>query len=185
MVLNNFFVYFFFSWCFNPSSSLYLWFEYVLIMLKISFSIWFFDFETCFCSPIITCLRHQKTETTNSPNHEFNVVQKGQQTFRKPFIMVNYFLCITLKNIFTLSKIFYSTLNWWIRGSVFWCLEKVSRNCFPLLKYASKSFDISTMNIKTDVDKNSGVFLSFGCKYFLSKCLMLMYTVQYLLMYNY
>ena len=40
-----------------------------------------------------------KNETTNSPIHEFKVLHKGQRAFQTPFLMVYYFLFITLKNI--------------------------------------------------------------------------------------
>ena len=47
-----------------------------------------------------------KNETTNSPIHEFNVLHKGQRAFKKPFLIVYYFLFITLKNILSLALSF-------------------------------------------------------------------------------
>ena len=48
---------------------------------------------------LLTCSWHQKHKTTNSRIHEFKVLQRGQITFWNPFLMVCYFLFLTLKNI--------------------------------------------------------------------------------------
>ena len=72
---------------------------------------------------------HQKKRNyqfTNSPIHEFKVLQKGQRAFWNPFLMVYYFLFITLKNILSLDFFILKALkdilqhfelvNSWIRG---------------------------------------------------------------------
>ena len=44
-----------------------------------------------------------KNETTNSPIHKFKKLHKGQRAFLNPFLMVFYFIFITLKNILSLA----------------------------------------------------------------------------------
>ena len=44
-----------------------------------------------------------KNKTTNSPILEFKVLHKGQRAFLNPFLMVYYFLFLTLKNIFSIA----------------------------------------------------------------------------------
>ena len=62
-----------------------------------------------------------KNETMSSPIHEFEVLQKGQRAFQKPFLTVYYLLSITLKKIkpcfFTLKALkeilyYFEFMNW-------------------------------------------------------------------------
>ena len=48
----------------------------------------------------ITCSWHQKTKP---PIHEFKVLHKSQRAFQTPFLVVYYFLFITLKNILSFA----------------------------------------------------------------------------------
>ena len=44
-----------------------------------------------------------KNKTANSPIHEFKVLHKGQRAFLNPFLMVYYFLFVTLKKILSIA----------------------------------------------------------------------------------
>ena len=52
----------------------------------------------------VTCLWHQKNETTNSPIHQFTKVLKGSLAFMQHFKFV----------------------DWWIGDFVFWCHEQIT-----------------------------------------------------------
>ena len=69
-----------------------------------------------------------KNETTNSTIHELKALQKGQSLW-KPFLMVYYFLFITLKDILSLAFLFprhitalklRELVNWRILGFTNW-----------------------------------------------------------------
>ena len=62
-----------------------------------------FGHATLYLNLFLTCSWHQKNETTNSPIHEFKVLQNGQRGFHNPFLMVYFFIFITLKNISSLA----------------------------------------------------------------------------------
>ena len=52
-----------------------------------------------------------------SPIHQFKVLQLGQRVFQTPYLMMYYFLFVTLKNHF--NPCFFLFVNWRIRGFVF------------------------------------------------------------------
>ena len=54
-----------------------------------------FWFKKCYL--VFNLFVTSKNETTNSPIHNVKVLHKGQEAFKSPFLMVYYFLSITLK----------------------------------------------------------------------------------------
>ena len=51
-------------------------------------------------NPFSTLSVKSENETTNSPIHQFKVLYKGQRAFKKPFLVVYYFLFLTLNSYF-------------------------------------------------------------------------------------
>ena len=70
-----------------------------------------------------------KNETTNSPIHEFKVLQNVLKCFLKEKIRNNTTLKRVLKDSLAFMQ-YFKFLNWGISGFVFWCHEQVTRvNC--------------------------------------------------------
>jgi hypothetical protein len=75
----------------------------------------------------ISCSWHQN-ETTNSPIHEFKELNKGQRAFSNPFLMMYYFLFITLKSstpCFLFQRHFEALQIRELVNSFFWCHKQV------------------------------------------------------------
>ena len=67
---------------------------------------------------LLACLWHL---ITNSPIHDFKVLNKSQRAFKTPFLVVYYVVLI----YYFKNMTFCSTLNSWIGEFLFWCQEQI------------------------------------------------------------
>ena len=111
---------------------------------------WNFEFENKHTNCPVRDIKNRILQFSNCPILEFKVLHKTQRAFKNPFLMVNWFLFITLKAILSLVflnlKRFCSALNSRIGELDFWCHEQ-GKPVMGALLYKQYRIDIKFRSV--------------------------------------